>query len=276
MNQPIQKYKTIDEYHAQFPQEIREVLQRLRQTIKQAAPLSREEISYGMPAFKQGKVLVYYAAYKAHIGFYPTPGPIVAFKTELESYKTSKGAIQFPLSEKLPFSLIRKIVKYRLAEVEANEKPKKKIIAITEEFLIHKDISDYNNQQNGIDKIICNVLAEEICKELRHAENKLWHRHPVWFIDGNPIVGYSKQKGGLRLMFWSGAGFDEQQLNVRGEKFKDASVIYNSADQIDKKALRRWLRKSKDIQWDYKNIVKRKGKLERLNPGFATAKFGLK
>lgn len=149
MIKSVLKYRTIDEYHAQFPQEIREELQRLRQTIKQAAPNAREVISYGMPAFKQGKVLVYYAACKAHIGFYPTPGPILAFKTELESYKTSKGAIQFPLSRMLPGSLIRKIVKYRLAEVVANGQPKKKIKARTKVNSIHKDIANYNNKRKG-------------------------------------------------------------------------------------------------------------------------------
>ena len=99
---------------------------------------------------------------------------------------------------------------------------------------------------------------------LPDAENKIWHRHPVWFLDGNPIVGYSKQKPGIRLMFWSGADFNEDDLKIRGEKFKDASIFYNAVSEIDIEALERWLNKSKDIQWDYKNIIKRKGKLERL------------
>ena len=84
-------------------------------------------------------------------------------------------------------------------------------------------------------------------------------------MDGNPIVGYSKQKPGIRLMFWSGADFEEPGLNVVGKKFKDASVFYNDAAEINKTALRRWLKKSREIQWDYKNIVRRKGKLERLS-----------
>jgi hypothetical protein len=86
----------------------------------------------------------------------------------------------------------------------------------------------------------------------------------VWFLDWNPIVGYSRQKAGIRLMFWSGASFDEQRLEVRGEKFKDASVFYNAVSDINTKDLKRWLKKSKEIQWDYKNIVKRKGVLEQL------------
>jgi hypothetical protein len=86
----------------------------------------------------------------------------------------------------------------------------------------------------------------------------------VWFLDGNPIVGYSKQKAGIRLMFWSGADFGEDALNVVGKKFKDASVFYNAVSEIKKTDLKRWLTSAQEIQWDYKNIVKRKGKLERI------------
>lgn len=129
---------------------------------------------------------------------------------------------------------------------------------------ISKDIIEYNNSQTTEDKFICDMLAEEICKHLPEAENKIWHKHPVWFLDGNPITGYSKQKKGLRLMFWSGSDFGEEQLKVKGEKFKDASVFYNSVDEINTEDLKRWLDKSREIQWDYKNIVKRKGVLERL------------
>lgn len=130
--------------------------------------------------------------------------------------------------------------------------------------LISKDIQEYNNVQTTEDQAICQLLAQEICKHLPQAEYKIWHRHPVWFLDGNPITGYSKEKKGLRLMFWSGADFEEGQLNVRGEKFKDASIFYNSVAEINTEDLKRWLEKSRDIQWDYKNIVKRKGVLERL------------
>ena len=114
------------------------------------------------------------------------------------------------------------------------------------------------------DREICNLLAREINLHLPKAENKIWHSHPVWFLDGNPIVGYSKQKPGLRLMFWSGADFEEDALSIRGAKFKDASIFYNTIEQINTKDLKRWLKKSEKIQWDYKNIVKRKGVLERL------------
>ena len=129
---------------------------------------------------------------------------------------------------------------------------------------MNKEIKAYNSKQSALDKKICNLLAEEIDSNLTEAENKIWHAHPVWFLDGNPIVGYSKQKAGIRLMFWSGKSFEEKILKPGTGKFKDASIFYSSAEEIKVKDLKRWLKKSKSIQWDYKNIVKRKGKLERL------------
>lgn len=125
-------------------------------------------------------------------------------------------------------------------------------------------IQKYNELQFGNDKAICEKLASTIDAVLSGAESKIWHAHPVWFIDGNPIVGYSKQKAGWRLMFWSGADFNEDDLSKRGEKFKDASVFYNSAEEIKTENVRRWLMKSIEIQWDYKNIIKRKGILLKL------------
>ncbi|QQD16303.1 DUF1801 domain-containing protein [Sphingobacterium sp. UDSM-2020] len=126
------------------------------------------------------------------------------------------------------------------------------------------DIRMYNNQLNQEDQAICDMLAEEISQHLPDAENKIWHAHPVWFIEKNPIVGYSRQKTGIRLMFWSGSDFEEEKLKIIGSKFKDASIYYNSISQIDKNDLKRWLEKSIKIQWDYKNIIKRKGILIRL------------
>ena len=129
---------------------------------------------------------------------------------------------------------------------------------------MNKDIQAYNEGQTDEDREICNILSQEISRHLPEAENKIWHAHPVWFLDGNPITGYSKQKKGIRLMFWSGLSFEEEGLNIEGEKFKDASIFYQSTSQIKKKDLKRWLVKSRTIQWDYKNIVKQKGVLERL------------
>lgn len=113
-------------------------------------------------------------------------------------------------------------------------------------------------------KAVCDLLAREIDRNLPGAENKIWHAHPVWLLDGNPTVGYSKQKPGIRLMFWSGADFAEAGLNVVGRKFKDASVFYNDVAEIETAGLRRWLKKAREIQWDYRNLVRRKGRLEKL------------
>ncbi len=129
---------------------------------------------------------------------------------------------------------------------------------------MNTDIQTYNDIQTSADKEICDLLAKTINNELTKAESKIWHSHPVWFLDGNPTVGYSKQKKGIRLMFWSGADFEEENLNVLGEKFKDASIFYNSVSEINIKDLKRWLDKAEKLQWDYKNIIKRKGKLERI------------
>lgn len=126
---------------------------------------------------------------------------------------------------------------------------------------MNKEIKAYNNNQTSEDKKICKILATEIDRGLPEAENKIWHAHPVWFLDGNPVTGYSKQKAGIRLMFWSGESFEEEKLKPGTGKFKDASMFYTSADQINKKDFARWLKKSREIQWDYKNIIKRKGKL---------------
>lgn len=129
---------------------------------------------------------------------------------------------------------------------------------------MNNEIKAYNNQQTSLDKEICDQLAKIIDSELTDAESKIWHSHPVWFLNTNPIVGYSKQKAGIRLMFWSGADFEEESLNVKGVKFKDASIFYNNATDINTDDLTGWLKKSREIQWDYKNLVKRKGQLERL------------
>ncbi len=109
-------YKTIDEYIATFPQNIQVVLQELRQVIRDSAPESEEVISYQMPAFKQNGILVWFAAFRNHIGFYPKTSAIEFFKKELSSYEVSKGTIRFPLDKPIPLDLVRKIVKYRIRE----------------------------------------------------------------------------------------------------------------------------------------------------------------
>ena len=125
---------------------------------------------------------------------------------------------------------------------------------------MNSEIQAYNDLQLESDRAICNLLAQTINSELPEAECKLWHAHPVWFLDGNPVVGYSKLKHSVRLLFWSGQSFEEPQLKSEG-KFKAAEKAYLQLEDVDLDALKRWLEKSKSIQWDYKNIVKRKGVL---------------
>ena len=121
----------------------------------------------------------------------------------------------------------------------------------------------YNKKQAPSDKEICDLLASTIDGALKGAENKIWHAHPVWFLDGNPIVGYHKLKDCVRLLFWSGQSFDEEKLSDEGS-FKAAEMRYTAVEQVKLTELKRWLKKSKEIQWDYKNIVKRKGKLVKV------------
>lgn len=124
-------------------------------------------------------------------------------------------------------------------------------------------ITDYNTFLSGEDREICELLFKEISNSLPEATSKLYHRNPAWFINENPIVGYSKLKNCVQLLFWSGQSFDEPGLRVEGS-FKAAEARYTTIDQINLDDLERWLEKSKTIQWDYKNIVKNRGNLTLL------------
>jgi hypothetical protein len=128
---------------------------------------------------------------------------------------------------------------------------------------MNKEVQEYNDSLSAEDRKICDVLCQQINSHLTEAESKIWHRHPVWFLDGNPVAGYSKLKDSVRLLFWSGQSFEEDGLQNEGS-FKAAEARYTSAKQVNTEDLKRWLQKAREIQWDYKNIVKRKGVLERL------------
>ena len=128
---------------------------------------------------------------------------------------------------------------------------------------MHPEIEAYHATLPDAARAVCDLLAREIQAALPDAVGKVWHRHPVWFLDGNPVAGYSLLKGGVRLLFWSGQSFDEPGLHPEGS-FKAAEARYAQAAQVDVEALRRWLGKARDIQWDYQHLVKRKGRLERL------------
>ena len=127
----------------------------------------------------------------------------------------------------------------------------------------YPDIPSYNASQDGETKTICVTLERVFTANLPKAESKIWHGNPVWFLDGNPVVGYAKLKDCVQVLFWSGQSFDEKGLDPEGT-FKASQVRYTSVDHINEEDLKRWLHKAENIQWDYKNIVKRKGKLERI------------
>lgn len=128
---------------------------------------------------------------------------------------------------------------------------------------MNQDIRDYNHAQDTVNADICTLLAEEIAQGLPKAEGKIWHGGPVWFLDGNPVVGYFVRKNNVSLLFWSGQSFDEPGLLPEG-KFKAAEARYTSPAQINSEDIQCWLKKAETTQWDYKNIVKRRGVLERL------------
>ncbi len=266
-NKPPQ---SVDEYISQFPPEVQKILNTIRYTIKKAVPNAAERISYGMPFYEYGGTgykgrLIYFAAFKKHISVFIPPREGQPVPADLKKYHVSKATYQFPLDKPFPYKLLEQTVKM-LVKASDTKIENSNFVKNNKNTgkSISKDILSYNSKQTAKDKSICGLLAKEITRNLSGSENKLWHGHPVWFLDGNPIVGYSKQKNGIRLMFWSGADFEEEKLNVRGGKFKDASIFFNNVTEINTKDLKRWLKKSKEIQWDYKNIVKRKGKLIRI------------
>lgn len=125
------------------------------------------------------------------------------------------------------------------------------------------NIQEYNNLLAEDRKQICDFLAEFINNNLKFTESKIWHKNPVWFIEGNPVVGYANLKGSVQLLFWSGQSFNEENLQTEGT-FKAAQIRYTDINQINESDLKQWLKKASEIQWDYKNIVKKRGVLERL------------
>lgn len=127
------------------------------------------------------------------------------------------------------------------------------------------DIAAYHDAQSGPDREICDVLGAEIAQTLADAEGKVWHGHPVWFFDGNPVVGYAVRKKRVQLLFWSGQSFGEPGLASEGT-FKAAQRVFADASEIDADELIRWLGKARDIRWDYKNIRARRGVLEPIAP----------
>jgi hypothetical protein len=125
------------------------------------------------------------------------------------------------------------------------------------------DIVGYHAKLTGDARVTCERLAEVIAGALPEAKGRVWHGHPVWFLEGNPVVGYSARKVGVRLLFWSGQSFTTPGLRADG-KFKTTNINVVHGDEIDDDALGAWLGEARTVQWDYANIVKRRGVLERL------------
>ena len=125
-----------------------------------------------------------------------------------------------------------------------------------------QDIDTYNKSLNANDRAICTELRSLIESTLKKAESKVWHGHPVWFIDGNPVAGYSIKKAGAELLFWSGQSFTEPGLKPVG-KYKAAGVIFKTTDDLSAKTVKAWLKQSIAIQWDYANLPKKRS-LEKL------------
>ncbi|UYO00611.1 MAG: DUF1801 domain-containing protein [Devosia sp.] len=124
-------------------------------------------------------------------------------------------------------------------------------------------IDEYQSQLSAPDRTICEMVRDVIDERLYDADSKIWHAHPVWFIAGNPIVGYSKLKDCIRVLFWSGQSFPSPGL-MREGSFKAAEVRYTSVEQIDREALSAWLDEARTIQWDYKNLMRNRGRLDRI------------
>ena len=121
-----------------------------------------------------------------------------------------------------------------------------------------EDVLAYQDRLDAESRPICDLLLETIAAELPDAENKVWHGHPVWFFDGNPVVGYDRLKASVRLLFWSGQSFNEPGLSAEGS-FKAAEARYTDPDQIDVEALRRWLAEARSVQWNYRDIRRNRG-----------------
>ncbi|MFM2152752.1 MAG: hypothetical protein RL199_1187 [Pseudomonadota bacterium] len=266
---PTADAKAVAAYIEAAPEPARTRLRALAAAVREEVPDAIERIAYGLATWHQGENLIHLGAFTHHVGVYPGPAAILAFADDLAGFKSSKGAIQVPHDAPLPTDLVRRLTRWRVDQATsktANTVSKRRTAArhvAGTAATPSADVTAYNAARSDTDRATCGALADHIATALSDGEGKVWHGHPVWFLAGNPIVGYSTHKESTRLLFWSGQSFDEPALTAVG-KFKAAEVRFTCVDAIDPKALLRWLEKARAIQWDYKNIVKNKGVLERL------------
>lgn len=249
------------------PEPARSRLRALADVVRAEAPDAIERIAYGLPTWHQGENLLHLGAFAHHVGIYPGAAAIVAFADDLTAFKTSKGAIQVSHDTPLPVDLVRRITRWRIAQVNrprATKPPTRRgpvgSRAMTSTL---PDVSAYHLAQPEVERATCEALLARVVQALPEAVGRVWHGHPVFFLEDNPVVGYSVHKDGVRLLFWSGQSFDEPGLSPVG-KFHAAEARFADAGAIDDEATARWLGKARDIQWDYKNVAKRRGVLARL------------
>ncbi len=255
------------------PEPGRTRLRTLAEVVRNEAPGAIEHIAYGLATWHQGENLLHLGAFKNHVGIYPGAAAIAAFADELVGLKTSRGAIQVPHDAPLPSDLVRRITRWRVeqaasrgvkAESRRRTRPAQEREPSRKAVARSSTLADYLASQSEAHRLICTALGSHITAALPEAESKIWHGHPVWFLAGNPIVGYSVLKGCVRLLFWSGQTFDRTTLTPVGS-FKAAEFRYTSCDDVDATVLRNWLDQARDIEWNYRDIVKNRGQLERLS-----------
>ena len=245
------------------PEPARSRLLALADAIRAEAPDAIERIAYGLATWHQRENLIHLGPFAHHVGIYPGSAAIVAFAEELAAFKTSKGAIQVPHDAPLPVDLVRRITRWRIQQTKRTTmRPVKKKSATANRQTL-TDVVAYHAAQTELVRATCDALATIVAGTLPEAVGKVWHGHPVFFLEDNPVVGYSVHKEGVRLLFWSGQSFDEPRLSPVG-KFKAAEARFAGVGDIDGDAVRRWLAKARDIQWDYKNVAKNRGVLARL------------
>lgn len=261
-----------------------DALARMRQLIHEALPDVQETLKWGeTPVWEHGGILCTGETYKAVVKLTFAKGaalkdPKRLFNSSLEG--NTRRAIDIREGETVNATAFKTLVRAAAAANAAGKKPAAKTPANAVAALsngspaqpaktrrsasLKPGTAQYNDALAPDDKAIADLLARTIDRILPEAENKIWHAVPVWFLEGNPVAGYGKLKHCIRLLFWSGQSFDEPGLVAEGS-FKAAEARFTSADQVNVKDLERWLKKSRDIQWDYKNLIKRRGRLERLN-----------
>ena len=288
MNKSHLSFENIDAYHQSFPKDIQKILSQLRSAIHSAVPNLTEVISYGMPAFKTSKVLVYYAVCKNHIGFYPTPNPIIHFKAALSGYTTTKGAIQFPIDQALPLQLIKQIVKFRQAETIETIHPKSR--AVWHNWLVknHQQKQSiwliYDKRQSNKSSLTYTEAVEEaICFGWIDSKTKSINEHSYmqFFCKRKPNSVWSKvNKGKVEQLIASGlmqpAGFksiqiakengswntlDEAealtipvQLETAFKNNENARLFFNGLSRTDQRNILQWLTLAKKNETREKRI----------------------